>query len=70
MASGAMADQIPNIRISSSGGAENPDSYSNNHVEVDFITPKVKARGPAEGAVTFAKYSTRLTLLILALQQG
>lgn len=55
MASGAMANQLPNIRISSSGGAENPDSYSTNHVEVDFITPKVKARGPAEGAVTFAK---------------
>ncbi|KAL8758648.1 MAG: hypothetical protein Q9199_001326 [Rusavskia elegans] len=52
MASGAMADQIPNIRISSSGGAENPDSYSHNHVEVDFITPKVKARGPAEARLT------------------
>ncbi|KAI4280586.1 MAG: hypothetical protein L6R38_004348, partial [Xanthoria sp. 2 TBL-2021] len=60
MASGAMANQLPNIRISSSGGAENPDSYSTNHVEVDFITPKVKARGPAEGAVTFANFPNKL----------
>lgn len=55
MASGAMADQVPNINISSAGAADNLASYSTNHLESDSIIPKVKARAPQEGTVTSAK---------------
>ncbi|KAL8841261.1 MAG: hypothetical protein Q9176_003354 [Flavoplaca citrina] len=56
MASGAMADQLPNIRISSTGGTENPESYlSNNHLEPDRMTARenrVRSRAPTEARLT------------------
>lgn len=55
MASGAMADQVPNISISSAGAADNLASYSTNHLESDSIAPKIKARAPPEGTLTSAK---------------
>lgn len=56
MASGAMADQLPNIRISSSGGTENLESYSSNHLEHDRMIArenKVRPRAPTEGILAF-----------------
>ena len=72
-----MADQLPNIRISSTGGTENPESFlSNNHLELDRMTArenKLRSRAPTEGSLAFrcispsptnggVRYSTRLNL--------
>ncbi|KAL9035384.1 MAG: hypothetical protein Q9180_004892, partial [Flavoplaca navasiana] len=71
MASGAMADQLPNIRISSTGGTDNPESYSSNHLEFDRMIArenKVRPRAPTEGilalrqALPMAESSTRLNV--------
>ncbi|KAL8929655.1 MAG: hypothetical protein Q9172_000334 [Xanthocarpia lactea] len=49
-----MADQLPDITLSSSGGQEDLDSSLINHVDVNPIArdTKVKAKGPVEARLT------------------